>query len=117
MSGIEARADPEELRRCIRDLTALSALPAIWRAYDPHQIAESASAAMLSIIDCEVVYVSLPDQGIKFPLRGHALENRLQFCLCFLARQGYQGPAGRTRCCSRLRRCHRRRSAGTAAPS
>jgi PAS domain S-box-containing protein len=65
MSGIEARADPQELRRCIRDLTALSALPAIWRAYDPHQIAESASTAMLSIIDCEFVHVSLPDQEIK----------------------------------------------------
>jgi hypothetical protein len=65
MPAIEAHADPQELRRCIRDLTALSALPAIWRAYDPHQIAESASAAMLSIIDCEFVHVSLPDQEIK----------------------------------------------------
>ena len=65
MPGIEARADPQELRRCIRDLTALSALPAIWQAYDPHRIAESASAAMLSIIDCEFVHVSLPDQEIE----------------------------------------------------
>src|SRR6202521_4094254 len=65
MPGIEARANPQELRHCIRDLTALSALPAIWRAYDPHQIAESASAAMLSIIDCEFVQVSVPDQEIE----------------------------------------------------
>jgi PAS domain S-box-containing protein len=74
MPGIEARADPQELRRCIRDLTALSALPAIWRAYDPHQIAESASAAMLSIIDCEFVYVSLPDQEIKVARVGHGVD-------------------------------------------
>src|ERR1700686_3685832 len=73
MPAIEAHADPQEQRRCIRDLTALSALPAIWRAYDPHQIAESASAAMLSIIDCEFVYVSLPDQEIKVPGAGHGV--------------------------------------------
>jgi two-component system, LuxR family, sensor kinase FixL len=65
MLGNDTRADPQELRRCIRDLTALSALPAIWRAYGPHQIAESASAAVLSIIDCEFVHVSLPDQEIE----------------------------------------------------
>jgi PAS domain S-box-containing protein len=65
MPGIGTRADPQELRRCIRDLTALSALPVIWRTYEPHQIAESASAAMLSLIDCEFVHVSLPDQEIE----------------------------------------------------
>src|ERR1700724_3642115 len=74
MPGIEARADPQELRRCIRDLTALSALPAIWRAYDPHRIAESASAAMLSIIDCESVHVSLPDQEIEVARVGRGVD-------------------------------------------
>jgi PAS domain S-box-containing protein len=64
----------QELRRCIRDLTALSALPAIWRAYDPHQIAESASAAMLSIIDCEFVQVSVPDQEIEVARVRHGVD-------------------------------------------
>jgi PAS domain S-box-containing protein len=74
MPGIEARADLQELRRCIRDLTALSALPAIWRTYDPNQIAESASAAMLSIIDCEFVHVSLPDQEIEVARVGRGVD-------------------------------------------
>jgi PAS domain S-box-containing protein len=74
MPGIEACADPQELRRCICDLTALSALPAIWRAYDAHQIAESAAAAMLSIIDCEFVHVSLPDKEIEVARVGRGVE-------------------------------------------
>jgi PAS domain S-box-containing protein len=74
MPGIEACADPQELRRCIRDLTALSALPAIWRAYDAHQIAESAAAAMLSIIDCEFVHVSLPDKEIEVARVGRGVD-------------------------------------------
>ena len=74
MPGIEAGADPQELRRCIRDLTALSALPAIWRAYDAHQIAESAAAAMLSIIDCEFVHVSLPDKEIEVARVGRGVD-------------------------------------------
>ena len=74
MPGIEACADPQELRRCIRDLTALSALPAIWREYDPHQVAESTSAAMLSIIGCAFVHVSVPDQGIEVARVSHGVD-------------------------------------------
>jgi PAS domain S-box-containing protein len=60
MPWIEALSDPQQLRRCIRDLVALSTLPAIWRAYDAQQIADSIAAALLSMLDADVVYVALP---------------------------------------------------------
>jgi PAS domain S-box-containing protein len=59
MPRAEALSDPTELRRCIRDLLALSALPAILKSYDPHQIADSVTAALVSMLDAEFVYVSL----------------------------------------------------------
>ena len=58
MQGVEALSDPAELRRCIRDLLALSALPAILKTYDPHQIADSVAAALVSMLDAEFVYIS-----------------------------------------------------------
>jgi two-component system, LuxR family, sensor kinase FixL len=65
MPGFDAIADPQELRRCLRDLVALSTLPAIWRIYDSDRIAESAADAMLSILNCEYVLLSVPDQSIE----------------------------------------------------
>jgi hypothetical protein len=59
MLRVEALSDPAELRRCIRDLLALSALPAILKRYDPHQIADSVAAALASMLDAEFVYISL----------------------------------------------------------
>ena len=59
MPRVEALSDPTELRRCIRDLLALSALPAILKRYDPHQIADSVAAALVSMLDSEFVYISL----------------------------------------------------------
>ena len=41
MPWVEALSDLPELRRCIRDLVALSTLPAIWTSYNPRQIADS----------------------------------------------------------------------------
>ena len=43
--------DSQELRHSIRDLVALSTLPAIWKAYDPQQIADSVAAALLTMLD------------------------------------------------------------------
>jgi PAS domain S-box-containing protein len=59
MPRAEALSDPTELRRCIRDLLALSALPAILKRYDPHQIADSVAAALVSMLDSEFVCISL----------------------------------------------------------
>jgi PAS domain S-box-containing protein len=60
MPWIEAISDQRELRRCIRDLVALSTLPAIWRTYDSHRIADSVAAALVSMLDLEFIYISLP---------------------------------------------------------
>ena len=59
MPRVEALSDPTELRRCMRDLLALSALPAILKSYDPRQIADSVAAALVSMLDSEFAYISL----------------------------------------------------------
>jgi two-component system, LuxR family, sensor kinase FixL len=55
--------DTPELQRCIRDLVALSALPAVWKSYDQQQIAGSVAEALITMLDAEFVYVSL--RGIR----------------------------------------------------
>lgn len=54
--------DSQELRHSIRDLVALSTLPAIWKGYDPQQIADSVAAALLTMLGPDVVCVSLPGE-------------------------------------------------------
>jgi hypothetical protein len=51
-----------QLRRSIRDIVALSTLSALWTDYTPQQIAESVSAALLSMRDADFVYVFLPEE-------------------------------------------------------
>jgi PAS domain S-box-containing protein len=60
MPLVESLADTQELRRCIRDMIALSSLPVIWKTYDPPQIAGSLADALLSMLDAEFVHISLP---------------------------------------------------------
>ena len=63
-----ATAPPEphsqilELRRLVRDLIALSALPAMWKDYEPSRIADSAASALASMIGADFVYVGLPGE-------------------------------------------------------
>jgi signal transduction histidine kinase len=59
---MESLSDPQELQRCIRDLVALSTLPAIWTGYGPQQIADSVATALVSMLNVEVVYVVLPEE-------------------------------------------------------
>ncbi len=63
MPWTEPLADPDELRRCIRDLVALSTLPAGWQKYDMGQIGGSMVAALVSMLDADFVFVALPEQG------------------------------------------------------
>ena len=63
MPWTEQLANPEELRRCIRDLVALSTLPAAWRNYDMRQIGDSIVAALVSMLDADFVFVVLPSHG------------------------------------------------------
>lgn len=60
MPWVDKLTDPQELRRCIRDLVALSTLPAIWKDYNSRQIADSAAAALLSMLHADVIYVTVP---------------------------------------------------------
>ena len=59
--------NPDELRRCIRDLVALSTLPAAWQKYDMRQIGDSIVAALISMLDADFVFVMhFPASGDQF---------------------------------------------------
>src|ERR1700716_2638015 len=60
MAWTESRANSKEFQRCIRDLVALSALPAAWQNYDMRQIGSSIVAALISILDADFVFIALP---------------------------------------------------------
>jgi signal transduction histidine kinase len=62
MPALEPHSEALELRRCIRDLVALSALPAMWKGYEPGRIAESAASALVSMLGAEFVYVGLSSE-------------------------------------------------------
>src|ERR1700730_8710786 len=62
MPWVEELTDSRELRRCIRDLVALSTLPAIWKNYDPQQIADSVAAALVSMLNADFVHHALPER-------------------------------------------------------
>jgi PAS domain S-box-containing protein len=68
MPWVEALSDLPELRRCIRDLVALSTLPAIWTSYNPRQIADSMAAALLSMLAGDFVHITLPSDNGEPPV-------------------------------------------------
>src|SRR5437899_1867335 len=50
------------LRRAMRDLVALSALPAVWAGYQPRQVAEGLADVLLSTLRLDLVYLRLRGQ-------------------------------------------------------
>jgi YD repeat-containing protein len=66
MAWTESRTSTDELQRCIRDLIALSTLPAAWLNYDMRQIGSSIVAALLSMLDADFVLITLPGPGNEF---------------------------------------------------
>src|SRR5437899_251313 len=50
------------LRRTMRDLVALSALPAVWARYQSPQVAEGLADVLLSTLRLDLVYIRLPGQ-------------------------------------------------------
>src|SRR3954453_11383779 len=50
------------LRRTMRDLVALSALPAVWAGYRPLQVAEGLADVLLSTLRLDLVYLRLRGQ-------------------------------------------------------
>jgi PAS domain S-box-containing protein len=69
MRRVDELFEPQELGHCIRDLVALSTLPAIWRDYNPLQIADSVAAALLSMLNADVIYVSAPGLRDETPVK------------------------------------------------
>src|SRR3982074_1159450 len=53
----------DELQRCIRDLVALSTLPAAWQNCAMPQIGSSIVAALISMLDADFVFIALPGHG------------------------------------------------------
>ena len=54
MPAVEAIGDdPQELRRSLRELVAVSMLPAVWREYDAHQIAQSVTEVLIRMLGLE----------------------------------------------------------------
>jgi hypothetical protein len=51
MPWTEQLVNSDELLRCIRDLVALSTLPAAWQDHDMRQIGESILAALISMLE------------------------------------------------------------------
>jgi signal transduction histidine kinase len=60
MPWAEAVTEPDDLRRCVRDVVALSTLPAVWTNYGPGQIVDSVAAALLAMLGADFVYAALP---------------------------------------------------------
>ena len=56
------------LRRCIRDIVALSALPAVWSSYDVPRIAESLADVLLGMLHLDFIYVRVQLPGSDAPL-------------------------------------------------
>src|SRR3954470_797151 len=69
MSETEASTfDVRELRRGLRDLAALSALPVVWTESDPRRIAESLADALLHMLHLELVYILVRDRAYEIPI-------------------------------------------------
>ena len=62
-------ADTPELRRRMRDLVALSTLPASWINYAPPQIAGAMAEAVLPMLGCELVFVLVAAKSDESQIR------------------------------------------------
>lgn len=62
------RDDAQALNQCLRDIVALSTLPAIWSGADLLRIAESLAASLYTILAPEFVHVSISAGAGKPPI-------------------------------------------------
>ncbi len=70
--------DPQELRRCLRDLVAVSTLPAVWENADPSSIGRSLAEVLLRILSADFVYVRLRGWGSGPPLEAVRTRQRAE---------------------------------------
>jgi two-component system, sensor histidine kinase and response regulator len=79
-----ATREVQQLRRCIRDLVALSAFPAVWVGYDPRQIAESLADGLRHMLNLDLIYLAVRDRAdgigveVARTLEGPAPADRVQ---------------------------------------
>ena len=60
--------DPQTATRCLRDIVALSTLPAIWSGAAPLRIAESLAASLFTMLEPEFVFVYVVSEDGKPPI-------------------------------------------------
>jgi PAS domain S-box-containing protein len=65
MPWIDPLADPDELRRCMRDVIALSALPKAWRNSNLRQIGDSIADSVFTMLAADFVLIILPDHDTQ----------------------------------------------------
>ena len=58
-----------ELRRSLRDVVALTMLPTVWAAYEPHQICADLVDVVARMVDADGVYLTSPANGAAEILR------------------------------------------------
>jgi PAS domain S-box-containing protein len=67
--AIDSLSDENKnLRRCVRDLVAISALSAVWTGYDPPRIAESLADVLLSALRAEFIYIRVRSRSDEAPI-------------------------------------------------
>jgi signal transduction histidine kinase/CheY-like chemotaxis protein len=91
--------DTDELRRSLRDLVAVSMLPAVWMHYDARQIAESVTEVLVRLLGLEFAFMSLRwEQGQPeihvARTRQPAAPDRLEAIRAALAGWLHQPPPG-----------------------
>jgi PAS domain S-box-containing protein len=87
-------ADSREVRRYLRDLAALTALPAAWSGMDSHAIAQSLADVVVKVLHPDFVHVRLKEpkgenaievartgQGLEVPEGDWAIGSLLEPCL------------------------------------
>ncbi|MFQ3454859.1 ATP-binding protein [Bradyrhizobium sp. UFLA01-814] len=57
MPWTDPLADPDELRRCMRDVVALSMLPKAWRNYDLRRMCDSIAGALFTMLRADFVLI------------------------------------------------------------
>jgi C4-dicarboxylate-specific signal transduction histidine kinase len=65
MPWTDPLADPDELRRCMRDVIALSTLPKAWRNYNLPQIGDSIADSVFTMLAADFVLIILPDHDTQ----------------------------------------------------
>jgi PAS domain S-box-containing protein len=65
---VTGKSSPDQeaaLRHCIRDLVALSSLPALWIKADAHQIANALAQVVVSVVGADFGYVTLDEPRVE----------------------------------------------------